>query len=225
MALSTYKLFARKAKSGTTGYASISHDLYTAQSDITDGKFATFEDENNSLVYLPITTNLSSYYASALRFRNKTTGQVYAAKTTFTPFTNTETITNNAYLYNLGGQVSGAYYNLGSVPFIVLDADKPLLVTLKLTGQTNTSGGWADMVYTKIGIHIDKEPYMILEYASYGKSGVIPYSNTVIANKVPYTLDAGPHTVGLCVWATCTSKDHNDFYVNSVEITLESAGV
>lgn len=224
MALSDYKLYIRKSDE-TKGTVTTAHALYTSSEDISDGMFAQLKTEDDEVLYLPITTNLNSYYASSLRFRNKVTGQVYAGKTEFSPFDSSLTIDNHGYLYNLSGSVPGNYYNLGSLPFVIQDKDKPLVVSLRLSGRTNTWGGWADQVYTKIGIHIDEKPYMILEYASYGKSGVIEYDNTLIADRLAYPLSAGPHTVGLCIWAKCTSKDHNDCYIDSVTINLESEGV
>jgi hypothetical protein len=222
MAVSDYKLYIRKIDD-TLGAVSTAHKLYTATEDIADGKFIELKDVSGALVYLPITKNLNSYFASSLTFRGQD-GSIYKAKTEYSPFDAQQDFVSNAYLYNLSGNVPGKYYYLGNIPFVSQDKTKPLLVTLRLTGWTDTGGGWADQVYTKIGISIDNTPYMIREYASYGKTGTVHYTGELIADKKAYTVDAGPHTIGLCIWAKCTSKDHNSCYIESISISVEQEG-
>lgn len=220
MALSDYELCARVE--GKT----VAHELYTELSDFTGSFFVELKGPDEATLYLPLSPNLETYYASALTFRDKDTGQSYTAQTIYTPNSNGQEIAHNAFLYNYSGSVDGKYHYLGSVPFVVKDANQPLKVTLRLTGYTDTGGGWADQVYTKIGIHIDSDPQMILEYASYGKSGQINYANAVIGSeRIAYTLAAGSHSIGLCVWGRCTSKDYNRCYIQKVMIELESDGV
>lgn len=218
MALSEHELCVRVE--GKT----IAHELYTELTDFSGSFFVEVKDPGGETLYLPLSPNLNTYYASPLTVRDKEADKLYTAMTVYAPDNSGEEIQKNGWLYNLSGSVPGKYYQLGNVPFVVKDASQPLKVTLQLTGYTETGGGWADKVYTKIGIHIDNNPYMILEYASYGKTGRVNYNNTIIADKLPYTLEAGPHTVGLCIWAYCTSKDHNRCYINSATIGLESDG-
>lgn len=222
MAVSDYKFYSRRIDE-KLGAVTTTHSLYTEASDIANGMFIKLKDGHGNGVYLPITTSLNSFFASTLRLRGKN-GQIYAAKTEYSPSYVAQEVESKAYLYNLKGQVDGKYYFLGSLPFTIQDANKPLLVTMRLTGNTETGGGWADQVYTKIGIHIDKTPYMILEYASYGKTGTVTYTNRLIADKQPYDLAVGAHTIGLCIWAKCTSKDWNSCYITKVGFTLESDG-
>ncbi|TCL39946.1 hypothetical protein EV210_101144 [Anaerospora hongkongensis] len=222
MAVSDYKLYTRRIDD-TLGAVTTVHKLYTSTDDIADGNFIELKDVAGNPVYLPVTKNLNSYFASALTFRGQD-NTIYKAKTEYSPFDASQDIESNAYLYNLSGSVPGKYYYFGSIPFVSQDKDKPLLITLRLTGHTDTGGGWADQVYTKIGLHIDNTPYMIREYASYGKTGTVTYTNELIADEKAYTVDAGPHTVGLCIWAKCTSKDHNSCYIESISVSIEQEG-
>lgn len=223
MALSEYKLNIRVVENNSKKI--ISHELYDASTDIAGGMYAQLKDPDDNPLYLPITTNLVNYFSSPLRFRNKATGQIYAAKRVYIPPAQESTLEYDAYLYDLRGSVAWQNYTLGNFPFYVQNKSLPIKVTLKLTGWTNTWGGWANDVYTKIGVHIDGEPYLMNEAASYGKSGVINYNNAVIGDRITYILDAeGAHTIGLCIAANCSSKDGNACYVTSFEVRVEVEG-